>query len=134
MELCLAVYEIIPFLPSSERFALSQQIRKAAVSVPANIAEGQACGEDGRYIHHLRIALGSLAELSTELELAERLAMLPRERARLITEHLTRTGQILHGLLRARRHLRQANLLPTFWGFAGLRLALEVFRSLNTSA
>ena len=59
MDLSLFAYELANRLPPSERFELSAQMRRSAVSVPANVAEGQSSGRDGRYLNHLRIALGS---------------------------------------------------------------------------
>lgn len=76
MELALTTYELAVRLPASERFELSQQIRRAATSIPANVAEGHATGKDGLFLRHVCIALGSLAELDTELELARRLGFL----------------------------------------------------------
>jgi four helix bundle protein len=111
MDLCLLVYGAVKSLPDNERYEMSSQMRRAAVSVPSNVAEGQACGEEGRYIHHLRIALGSLGELSTQMEIASRLLMLPDLVTDKAGEHLARTGQVLHGLLRSRlkkRRLRVA--------------------------
>ena len=62
MDLVMAAYDVAHQLPTTERFELAAQIRRAAVSIPSNIAEGQATGPGGRYRHHVRIALGSLAE------------------------------------------------------------------------
>jgi four helix bundle protein len=121
MNLAVLVYGAVRNLPGSERFGLSTQIRRAAVSVPSNVAEGQACGEDGRYVHHLRVAIGSLGELSTQVEIAARLSMLPPAIASETEEHVARTGQVLHGLLRyrlqkRRRHLAGSVLLcRAFW-------------------
>ena len=110
MSLTERIYEHVKKLPATERFELSSQMRRASVSVPSNVAEGQSCGEDGRYIHHLRIALGSLGELSTQLELARRLAMLPTAVVMETDEHIARTGQVLHGLLRSRLNRRAAKV------------------------
>jgi len=121
MNLAVLVYGAVRNLPESERFGLSTQIRRAAVSVPSNVAEGQACGEDGRYVHHLRVAIGSLGELSTQIEIAARLSMLPPAIASETEEHVARTGQVLHGLLgyrlqKRRRHLAGSVLLcGAFW-------------------
>jgi four helix bundle protein len=104
------VYQSVARLPSTERFGLSAQMRRASVSVPSNIAEGQACGSDGRYVHHLRIACGSLGELNTHVEIARRLLMLPEEALTELEEHLARTGQVLHGLLRSRLRKRRIKL------------------------
>ena len=71
MKLALEAYEVAKLLPATERFELSAQIRRAAISVPSNVAEGQANGPGRRYRYHVRIALGSWAELVTHLELVE---------------------------------------------------------------
>ena len=110
MNLAVVIYGVVKGLPQGEQFGLSSQMRRAAVSVPSNIAEGQACGEDGRYIHHLRVAIGSLGELSTQIEIAARLAMLPSALASEAEEHAARTGQVLHGLLRYRFQKRRRQL------------------------
>jgi four helix bundle protein len=110
MNLAVMIYGVVTGLPQSEQFGLSSQLRRAAVSVPSNIAEGQACGEDGRYIHHLRVAIGSLGELSTQIEIAGRLAMLPPALASETEEQVARTGQVLHGLLRYRLQKRRRQL------------------------
>jgi four helix bundle protein len=101
MNLVLAAYEVAQQLPSTERFELSAQIRRAAVSVPSNIAEGQASGPGGRYRHHVRIAIGSLAELDTQLEVAARLGLATAESCREAAKHVAQTGRLLHGLSRA---------------------------------
>ena len=67
MELLLESYKVAASLPSSERFGLIDQLRRSALSVPANIAEGNARDALGAYLHHVSIASGSLAELQTIL-------------------------------------------------------------------
>jgi four helix bundle protein len=101
MNLVLAAYEVARQLLSTERFELSAQIRRAAVSVPSNIAEGQASGPGARYRHHVRIAIGSLAELDTQLELAARLGLASAESCRAAAADVAQTGRLLHGLSRA---------------------------------
>ena len=113
MDLSVLVYRAVKGLPDAERFGLSAQMRRSGVSVPANVAEGQACGEDGRYIHHLRIALGSLGELSTQTEIARRLAMLPAAVLADLEQTIARTGQVVHGLLRSRRRKRRLQVTGT---------------------
>jgi four helix bundle protein len=77
MDLAVGCYKAAKLLPPSERFEMSPQIRKAATSVPSNIAEGHSTGSDGLCARHRRIALGSLGELDTQLELAVRVGLLP---------------------------------------------------------
>jgi four helix bundle protein len=100
MDLVVAAYDIAALLPLNERFELSAQIRRAAVSVPSNIAEGQASGPGARYRHHVRIAIGSLAELETQLDIARRLNLISVDAHRAIGEQVARTGKLLHGLAR----------------------------------
>jgi len=77
MELGESVYQHVRELPPEERFGLAAQIRRAAISVPSNIAEGHAFRSRPRaYCRHIRIALGSFAELDTQIEMAARLNML----------------------------------------------------------
>lgn len=77
MDLVVAVYGATEKFPSRERFSLTDQIRRAAVSIPSNIAEGQAHFNKREFLHFLRHARGSLAELETQTLLAKRLQYLP---------------------------------------------------------
>jgi four helix bundle protein len=111
MNLVLAAYEVAHQLPPSERFDLAAQIRRAAVSIPSNVAEGQASGPGGRYRHHVRIALGSLAELETQIEIASRLKWVSAEAQRAVADHVANPGRLLHGLSRALWKRRAINYL-----------------------
>ena len=106
MDLVLEVYALIRELPSSERYALSAQLRRSAVSIPSNVAEGYA-RRGKAYRDHVRIALGSLAELETQIEVAVRLGLLSTSRVAAAVELAKRVGQMLHGLLRSllRQHI-----------------------------
>ena len=99
IELAEAVYTFAEQLPHTETWNLVDQMKRASVSVPSNIAEGQASGSDKVFSRHLRIALGSLAELDTHLVLVKRLEIaaieVPTSMRRLISD--TRSG--LHRLL-----------------------------------
>jgi four helix bundle protein len=103
MELALSVYGLAKHLPATERFALSAQMRKAAVSIPSNLAEGQSTGRNGRFLYHVGVALGSWGELTTQVELALRLGFITRELATATEAELARVGQLLHGLRRSLR-------------------------------
>jgi four helix bundle protein len=103
MDLAVAVYPVSGRLPDSERFDLRRQINRSAASIPANVAEGQGNGPGRRYLNHVRIAQGSLAELETHLELCVRLKFLTAKDVTPLNEKLVRTGQLLHGLARSLR-------------------------------
>lgn len=71
MTLTSSVYKIVRLLPKEEMYALSSQLRRCATSIPSNIAEGSKRGTKKDFLHFLRIASGSAAELETQLILAE---------------------------------------------------------------
>lgn len=73
MELAAEVYRLSQQFPKHETYGLGSQIQRAAVSVPANIAEGHATGSTKSFLRYLAIAQGSLAELETHLILAQRI-------------------------------------------------------------
>ena len=79
MGLARAVYQATGQMPTEERFGLTSQMRRAAVSVPSNIAEGAARGSKREYLQFLYTSRGSLAELRTQLILAEQLELIPKQ-------------------------------------------------------
>ena len=103
MDLVMQSYELVCDLPSSERYELSSQIRRAATSVPSNIAEGQASGRDTVFLRHISIALGSLGELDTQFEVGRRLRMLQEVKVEAIQRDITRARRLLFGLRRSLR-------------------------------
>ena len=73
MELVVQIYQLTQLFPAEERYGLVSQMRRAAVSIPSNIAEGHTRESSKEYLKHLSIAQGSLAELQTQIEIALRL-------------------------------------------------------------
>ncbi|MBR5685205.1 MAG: four helix bundle protein [Muribaculaceae bacterium] len=76
MDLAVDIYRIVKYLPKDETYALADQMRRAVVSIPSNIAEGQGRITSKEFIRFLSVARGSLSELSTQIELCERLQYL----------------------------------------------------------
>ncbi|MDB6164592.1 MAG: hypothetical protein JWL98_2024 [Xanthomonadaceae bacterium] len=99
MSLVESVYRITAGFPDSERLGLTAQLRRAAVGVPSNIAEGAARRSRLEYIRFLSMARGSLSEMDTQLELAHRLGFAEREPA--IADLLDRTFARLNALIRS---------------------------------
>jgi four helix bundle protein len=100
MDLAERIYFASKGFPQSETFGLTSQVRRAAVSIPSNIAEGKAVGGQ-RYRGHVRIALGSNAELQTQIELAKRLNMLTEAAGDELLQQATEIGRMLAGLYKA---------------------------------
>jgi len=101
MDLAVDIYGATERFPSRERFSLTDQIRRAAVSVPSNIAEGQAHFNKREFLHFLRHARGSLAELETQTLLAKRLTYLHEAEAENLLTRIDELGRILSGLIRS---------------------------------
>jgi len=101
MALAKAIYKITADFPSDEKFGLISQLRRAAVSVPSNIAEGQARNTTGEFVQFISHAEGSLAELDTQLTLAVELDFLSPEKASPCMDSITELRRMLNGLRRA---------------------------------
>jgi four helix bundle protein len=99
MDLLPVVYQQVRKLPREELHALSAQIRRAAVSIPANIAEGHSRRHTKEFIQHLSIARGSLAELSTVLEGAVRLGFLSSEEVKSLELRIVEVRRLTAGLM-----------------------------------
>ena len=103
MELAEAVYVVASSLPEIERFGLAAQLRRAAVSVPSNIAEGHERRSRADYRRFVTIGCGSLAELETQLELASRLYQLDAAAIARAVELSDQTGRLLRSIERKLR-------------------------------
>jgi len=108
VDLVVSVYRLTGSFPKSELYGLTSQMRRAAVSVPSNIAEGHALKQTQAYLRHLAIASGSLAEVETQLEIARRLGYLSPESGE-VFEKAKEVGRMLVGL---RRVLGASSLNP----------------------
>jgi four helix bundle protein len=78
MNLVVDIYEITKSFPQEERYGLTSQIRRSAVSIPSNISEGAARRNTKEFIQFLYISLGSLAELETQIEIAQRIRLIAK--------------------------------------------------------
>ena len=98
-ELTKVVYEITRGFPKEEMFGLTSQLRRAAVSVPSNIAEGYGRGTRSEYARFLKISRGSLNELETQLIISEQLDFLATNLLDNVMTLLRRCFRILQGLI-----------------------------------
>lgn len=96
MHLVKSIYQLTAGFPAEERFGLSQQMRRAAVSIPSNLAEGAARNGTREYAHFIGIARGSLAELETQLKISAMLGFVAEDHTAF--ELSDRTGKLLTGL------------------------------------
>src|SRR5207244_1516772 len=103
MDIVEAVYRISGGFPKIEIYGLMSQVRRAAVSVPSNIAEGHTRSSTREYLRHVSVAQGSLAEVETQLELAARLRYVTEQELQPVQEQCVYLGRQLH-------HLRDALL------------------------
>ena len=95
------VYEATGAFPSSERYALAYHLQRTSTSIPSNIAEGFARQHTKEYIQFCYIALGSCAELETQLTIAKRRGFLSAERFSMLEEHLDHEGRMLNNLIKS---------------------------------
>jgi four helix bundle protein len=95
------VYKITRSFPREEIYGLTSQMRRAAVSVPSNIAEGKGRASDKDLLRFLGNAKGSLFELETQVALSEQLAYLSHNDAQRLIGQITETGKLVSGLMRA---------------------------------
>lgn len=111
-ELAVEVYSLTRTLPKSEQFGLTAQMRRAAVSIPSNIAEGASRDSKGDFVRHLNIAAGSAGELDTQLHIAGRRGFAAPEPVAAAKRQVARVRKMLVGLIRVLRQ-GQAATRPT---------------------
>lgn len=103
MNLCELVYELTNKFPEKELYGLTSQLRRASVSIPSNIAEGQGRRGSKELLHHLSIAKGSLCEMETQIILSVRFHFMSKPDGELIWEKAQEVGRLLNGLIRSLR-------------------------------
>ena len=99
MDLEALCYQTSSCFPRQEAYGLSSQLQRSAVSVPANIAEGQGRSSTKEFINHLSIAYGSLMELETHIQIANRLGYIGEDSLEALLERTSEIGRMLNGLM-----------------------------------
>ena len=99
MDLVIEIYEVTEKFPRQEIYGLTSQLRRAAVSIPSNIAEGQARFSKKEFKHFLRNAKGSLAEVQTQVAIATRLGFILETKEQDLDQRLHQLARILNGLI-----------------------------------
>jgi four helix bundle protein len=105
MDLVVESCRLTKLLPKSESYGLTSQIQRAAVSVPANLAEGHRREHLGDYLHHVSVSNGSLMELETHFLIANRLGYLTSEELGKALELTSELGKMLAGLINGLKKL-----------------------------
>jgi four helix bundle protein len=101
MDLVVEIYQTTADFPTGERFGLTNQVRRAAVSIPSNIAEGQGRGPSQDFVRFLCIARGSLQEVETQIILATRLGYLSQDGCDRLSDRIIELAKIINGLIRS---------------------------------
>ncbi len=107
MELVGEIYRWTQSFPKTETYGLISQLRRAAVSIPSNIAEGHARLSRGEFRQFLGHARGSLMEVETQILLSQLLGYLDSNQSAELLERVAETGKILNGLLNSLKHGKQ---------------------------
>ncbi|MBL7889686.1 MAG: four helix bundle protein [Bacteroidia bacterium] len=100
IELVEAVYKLSNNFPESEKFGLTSQLQRAAISIPTNIAEGAARNTKKEFIQFLYISSGSLSEVDTLITIASNLKYLKNEELKMITQKMDKISSLLNGLIK----------------------------------
>ena len=101
MDFAVRIYELTNSFPQKEAFSLTNQIRRASISVPSNIAEGSGRKTNKDYCQFITIARGSLCELETHLEIAFRVGYIQKELFQKLLIETSEIGKMLNGMMRA---------------------------------
>ena len=103
MDLVVTVYRITATFPKEERYSLVNQLRRAAVSVPSNITEGHGRSRTGDYLRHLSVAVGSLSEVETQVQISRRLEYIAEDDQSRLLDSCNAIAKMLGGLIRSLR-------------------------------
>jgi four helix bundle protein len=103
MDVVVAVYRLTEGFPKSELYGLTSQLRRAAVSVPSNIAERHTRESTKEYLNHISVAQGSVAEILTQVEIASRLGYIGPEQKKVLIDEASVLAKQLHSLRYALR-------------------------------
>ena len=109
MDLAVECYGLTKLFPREEVYGMVSQIRRSSASVAANIAEGYGREATGTYVHHLKIAQGSLKELETHLLLSKRVSLVDADQIRSAMLLSDETGKVLRSLIRRLQDVRNEN-------------------------
>jgi four helix bundle protein len=101
MDLVEDVYRLTATFPREESYGLTSQLRRAAVSIPSNVAEGQSRASTKEFLNHLSMAQASLAEVETQLEISVRLNYLAVDQVAAAVSSIQKLGKQLHALRNA---------------------------------
>ena len=110
IDLTLTIYKLTSSLPESERFGLTNQLRRASVSVASNIAEGYGRASRGEYLQHLGIARGSISELETQLVIVKALGFGSEHELSTAEDLCNEVGRILRAMMKS---LKSKSLVPS---------------------
>jgi four helix bundle protein len=101
MDLAVECYELTESFPARESYGMTSQIRRAATSIAANIAEGHGRNNTGSFVQFLRIAQGSLKELETHIILCQRVGLFDEQPAQALMAQCDEIGRMMRSLIRS---------------------------------
>ena len=100
-KLVLVIYDLLKYFPKEENYALCDQLRRAVISIPSNIAEGISRASRKEQIHFFEISFGSLNEVMCQIEIANELGIISQENLSLVEDYYKLIAQMLSGLRRS---------------------------------